>query len=200
MSEFEAGQVLAARASLKERNPQPFTADLAVCDDATVPVEAPVIEVGGLAFQSIGSGFYSDKELSKNTKGACASWVWSPDITIGDPRWLIDRLRADYKDDEFYMISIIMSTASGENAYVEDKKGSDAAIAHETGSSPTIQRLGEGDTTEKTRIFVGEVEDSLLAGAESGVFTSITPMLINCKAILWVTRGSALISQDPCVI
>lgn len=122
----------------------------------------------------------------------------------------------DCEDDEFYMISTMLSTARKENTTPDTVAESEvlllhgalrppsswleslqAAICEKTSSSPSINALGEVDTTGRTCIFLGEMESSLLGEVGSETFKSITAMLNNCNALLWVSRGAAMSSEDP---
>lgn len=122
----------------------------------------------------------------------------------------------DCDNEEFYMISTMMSTATAETTKPDPKlhsdvvllhtgnpppsdwlKGLQAVIADRACSTPSIEALREADTAGKTCIFLGEMEHSVLGNVESNVFASLTSTLINSNEFLWVTRGATMASEDP---
>lgn len=130
----------------------------------------------------------------------------------------------DCEDADFFMISTIMSTATdgpvgamingnksasldmqqvvllqrddlpAPSGWLNDLQG---VIAAKTGASIYIQSLGKADTTGKICIFLGEVEQSLLATVDDDVFRSVKSALVSSASVLWVTRGATMASQDP---
>lgn len=122
----------------------------------------------------------------------------------------------DCDDDEFYMISTIMSTAtvdpelpnqvdSGEIVLVHAGstppstwlESLQASIADKSGSILSIHPLDHVDVVGKTCIFLDKLDDPLLGSTKSQSFEEITSTLTNCNTLLWVSRGATMTSEDP---
>jgi NADPH:quinone reductase-like Zn-dependent oxidoreductase/ubiquinone/menaquinone biosynthesis C-methylase UbiE/acyl carrier protein len=123
----------------------------------------------------------------------------------------------DCNDPDFYMISTMMSTATVEAVESDTNSPSDTVIVYgdsrpplewleglqaaiarfNTGSAPTIVSLDEADVAGKTCIFLGEIQQNLLANMESDTFALVKSMLINSRTVIWVTRGATMSSESP---
>lgn len=122
----------------------------------------------------------------------------------------------DCEDDEFYMISTIMSTASvvpelpsqvDSDEIVLVHAGSpppptwleslQANIADKSGSIVSVQPLGHMDVAGKTCIVLDKLDDPVLGSTESQSFQEITSTLTKSNALLWVSRGATMTSEDP---
>jgi NADPH:quinone reductase-like Zn-dependent oxidoreductase len=74
------------------------------------------------------------------------------------------------------------------------KDGSDV------GSLPSvyaIESLAPVSVTGKICVFVGEIDKPLLRDLDAETMDGIRTMAINCKGLLWLTRGATVDSQDP---
>jgi NADPH:quinone reductase-like Zn-dependent oxidoreductase/SAM-dependent methyltransferase/acyl carrier protein len=123
----------------------------------------------------------------------------------------------DCNDKDFYMISTIMSTATAEAVTADTDLSSDAVLVYgdcppplgwlkdlqasvaggTTGSMPALMSLDEADVAGKTCIFLGEVQQTLLATLDSDVFARVKSMLVESNTVIWVTRGATMTSEDP---
>lgn len=125
----------------------------------------------------------------------------------------------DSNDPEWYMASTIMSTATEDDALVlnpDEQSHSDVVLVHgdsppssewlgklqtaiaaRTGSIPEIMSLVEASVVGKTCIFLGETQHSLLDSMGSDLFAQVKSMLIDSRAVLWVSRGGSMATDDP---
>ncbi|KAK7709765.1 Type I Iterative PKS [Diaporthe eres] len=122
----------------------------------------------------------------------------------------------DGDDDEFYMISTIMSTATVEPELPNQADSDEIVLVHagspppsawlgslqaniadKTGSTLSIHPLGHVDVVGKTCILLEDLDKPLLGSMESQSFEEITSTLTNSNALLWVSRGATMTSEDP---
>jgi NADPH:quinone reductase-like Zn-dependent oxidoreductase/acyl transferase domain-containing protein/NAD(P)-dependent dehydrogenase (short-subunit alcohol dehydrogenase family) len=104
LGDFGAGSVLRVQACMKNQNSQSFSADLVVFDglagDDGPSTPDVLIEIDGLAFQSLGASL-SDRRLESNDNGnTCSFWSWAPDITLMDFGRLRNQLSTDAEPRE----------------------------------------------------------------------------------------------------
>ncbi|KAK7992235.1 polyketide synthase [Apiospora saccharicola] len=129
----------------------------------------------------------------------------------------------DCESDEFYMLSTMCSTAVEDAApalAIEKQQsatqevllipgdGSTApedwlhelrdSLANMTGFDVSVlPSLTNADLTGKFCVFLGEVDDTRLANAETGWFSSMLSIANKCKGLLWVANGGSMDNEDP---
>ncbi|KAJ5538114.1 hypothetical protein N7494_007593 [Penicillium frequentans] len=123
----------------------------------------------------------------------------------------------DCESEETYSFSVLMSTAQPEAA---SSPSSDSVVIVTGGTSsyqdeawlralqdciatvagdnlPSVESIESFDATGKNCIFLGEMHQSLLQAPLSGEFEAIKSLSLECKNLLWVTRGGAVDCENP---
>lgn len=65
------------------------------------------------------------------------------------------------------------------------------------GSSPTTGTLNDVDGSNKTCVFLTEIDHPVLADLDQGKFESLQKLLTSVQAILWVVKGAYQNSMEP---
>ncbi|RDL31106.1 uncharacterized protein BP5553_09895 [Venustampulla echinocandica] len=118
---------------------------------------------------------------------------------------------SDCENEEFYMMSTMMSTASQPlprysssftlvysttcppGYWLEDAKNAISAI---TGSVPSVEKLEDVIAAGKVIIFL-DIADNILRDINSDQFKTITSLLADSKGLLWVSSGGAMDCEQP---
>ncbi|GAB1197710.1 hypothetical protein APSETT444_007013 [Aspergillus pseudonomiae] len=129
----------------------------------------------------------------------------------------VDLEARDCDNDEFYMISTMISTARSESPAATSNEPVQVLLVY-AGSPPPMDWLqnlqgalcgknsyitslealqGASDVKGRICVFLGEIDRSLLESIASDDFTRLTSMLLDSQGTLWVTRGAAMASDDP---
>lgn len=123
----------------------------------------------------------------------------------------------DCESEELYSFSVLMSTAKAgeiksprldpvvivwdstlsvsDEAWVETLQESIAATTG--GNAPDIKSMYSMDARGKICVFLGEVYQSLLSKPSSAQFEAMSRLALDCKGLVWVSRGGAVDCEYP---
>lgn len=162
-------------------------------------------------------GWWLSEEAERQSTPSLSPDLWRTMLSTSGFNGVELEIR-DCNDRDFYMISTIMSTATVEAVTVDTDLSSDTVLVYgdcppplgwlkdlqasvaggTTGCSmPALMSLDEADVAGKTCIFLGEVQQNLLASLDSDVFARVKSMLVESNTVIWVTRGATMSSEDP---
>ena len=95
---------------------------------------------------------------------------------------------------EYPAVSIVHGTSIPPATWLKSLQSS---ITNITGQEPTCGPLENCDVQGKICVFLGEIDDSILAHLDSDNFLRIRQLLGSAKGILWVSRGGAMEASRP---
>ena len=90
--------------------------------------------------------------------------------------------------------AIVYGESVPPSTWLEELKSRIGAI---TGQEPTIGSLDNHDVQGKVCIFLGEIDQCILAHLNDKTYLQVRNLLGSAKGILWVTRGGAMEAQIP---
>lgn len=160
------GAVLETQVSMTKRTANSFSTDLSVSEKAAKKdhPEDVLIEVEGLAFQSLGANLSaSAKETSHETQGC---WSWSPDITLMPLSQLIDQLHAETAPGEKDLIMELRRCTTHFIKSTLDQLTNDDNLASQDrlgrNSSSWILDSPEQQTHTRAAVLAGEVNGEMI--------------------------------------
>lgn len=126
----------------------------------------------------------------------------------------IDFETKDCDDARDYSLSVIMATATPEQqpeipypelavVYTQPPPPASwlesvvSTVAASTSQQPITGDLQHIDARDKFCIFIGEVNQSLLHDMSPPEFDALTKMILQCKGLIYVSRGGAIESTKP---
>ena len=107
---------------------------------------------------------------------------------------MFTKARAETPVVEHPSVSIVYGKSVPPTTWLKGLQSSVAAI---TDVEPSLGPLEDCDVQGKVCIFLGEMDDSILAHLQPEEFLKIRSLLGSAKGILWVSRGGAMESTRP---
>lgn len=95
----------------------------------------------------------------------------------------------------FSPVALVYGSTPLDEIWVKNLQDRIAAI---TGAStPFVDSIDSVDAKDKVCVFLGEIHEPILIKPSPSEFDSIKRLALNCKGLLWVTRGGAAECKNP---